>query len=162
MITILFHDKNGAEVSNGDTIRYFDIEPEYQQEYGDNIPNGFYEHQVGVKLAWVEEEYHPLEDADWGGTIAVLPRSPQYDRDQLEYLFDLHGCGDDEFNECVVATLAEKTQAKDFEGILEEINGFSIIRSNRDNECEHRLPEGCCIICHEEKKSASRIGLVVE
>jgi hypothetical protein len=162
MITILVHDKYGIEVCNGDTIRYFDIEQEYQQERGDNIPNGFYEHQVGVKLTWVQEEYHPLEESDFGDVIAVLPRNPSYDRERLEYLFNLQGCGDEEFNECIVSTLAEKTRADDIDGIIEEINGFSIVRSERDTECEHGLPMGCCAVCIGEEKSASRIGLIGE
>lgn len=41
-------DKNGKEIYEGDVIKWYTIETEYQTHYGDNIPNGAYTEPIGV------------------------------------------------------------------------------------------------------------------
>ena len=67
MIQLEYHEKNGKDVSIGDTIRYFLVQPEMQEEFGDNIPNGYYQHQVGTTTEWVEEVYEQHKRHRHGG-----------------------------------------------------------------------------------------------
>jgi len=122
MIEIQVFDKHGKEVSNGDTIRWFRIEQEWQEEW-----DPFYRHQVGTHASWEEYIYMPSGDDD--GFID-LPYAPHYNREQLCDLYNLPPViPDDEFSEYVLGDLQELTKAQDEAGILEEISGFEIIRS---------------------------------
>ncbi|HDY75429.1 MAG TPA: hypothetical protein ENH49_02780 [Candidatus Marinimicrobia bacterium] len=129
MITILCHDKKGKEVSNGDKIRWFQITPEWQDEYGDNIPRpgGHYRHQVDTDIGWEEMIYEPQEEAE-GGFIS-LPPGIYYDHDMLCELFGLpNNIPDDEFQECVLDLISNEIGDKlSLADTLNVISGFEVV-----------------------------------
>ncbi len=140
MIKIEWKDKNGKELSNGDTIRIFAIVPEMQEEFGENIPRpgGYYQHQIGTECKWVEKVFDPQKQLDTCEySFLDLPSGGGYDRDELCTLFDLpQSVDDEEFEECVLYCIRHEANIPDdtpLEGVLPVINGFEIVH-NKKNE----------------------------
>ena len=123
MITFSIVDKNGVDVDNGDTLRHFVMKADMQEEYGDNVPNGFYEHKVGVVLRWEEYTYMPSET--YG--VIELPRSPQYDEEYFCKCFDVP---DD--SQAMPFRYVPQKNSEEFMGAMDEIEKYTVSRNLPD------------------------------
>ena len=131
MITIKYYDRNGIELSNGDKIREVEINSIMQDEYGDNMPNGHYQHQVDTEVKWVNKIFDPQSSVASDGFIWLPGPMDFHTRESLCMAFNLTGSiGDDEFRECVLDYMISELKLDpktDLEQLLDIINGFEII-----------------------------------
>ena len=128
MIELRILDINNKELCNGDTIRYIEINPEFQEH---DHSGGLYREQIGTLV----EIKHLTVDPDQiyaDDSFLSIPPLIEYNTSMLCYAFGLGGdrsnISDAEFKECVIDVICEKIGIKSNEKkMLKILNNFEII-----------------------------------
>jgi hypothetical protein len=128
MIKIKILDKNGNELKNGDTIRYVQILPTYQDEV-------FYRFKNGITVKIIEYKIEPQSEFD-EENMFYIP-SPHYTKEELLEACDLPlNVGQDEYEECCLEYICSELNIEftDEKSFFDFINGFEILEPKADAE----------------------------
>ncbi|WPE80232.1 hypothetical protein SB581_12240 [Acinetobacter baumannii] len=128
MIKIKILDKNGNELKNGDTIRYVQILPTYQDEVFLRFKNG-----ITVKI--IEYKIEPQSEFD-EENMFYIP-SPNYTKEELLETCDLPlNVSQDEYEECCLECICSELNIEftDEKSFFDFINGFEILEAKADAE----------------------------
>lgn len=123
MIKLKIKDKNGKILKNGDTIRWVDLTPVYDElDFGREL-------YIGVDIKYATQKVEPQREYDKDGYCSMY-YGEYYDRKGLLRIFNLPpNTPDDEFKECVVDYICDELNVNVYteEEFYHLINGFEIL-----------------------------------
>lgn len=149
-------DKNGKEVYEGDVLRWYTLDIEYQTHMGDNIPMGSYTEPCGIISLKYEKPVlfrdamftcavaHDPEEEEYPNCECPLHYGHPYDRKELNQIFYPRPYGrehevltDEEFLE-IAQSIAEELgfECASIDDFIQKLNGLEII----GNIYEHPHP----------------------
>ena len=147
-------DKNLNEVCEGNILRWYHIEIEYQTHTGDNIPMGSYTEPCGTICRKIElpvvfrdamftcAAVHDPEEEEYPNTDCPIQYPQSYDRKELNHIFwprpygrDNEVLSDDDFFE-VATSIAEELcfSCASIDEFIEKLNGFEVIGNIYENK----------------------------
>lgn len=126
MIEIKILDKRGAELKNGDTVRYASIIPTY-------FDDDFWAGKDGVNICW---EYYLIDPyKDLSPYFSFHIPNALYDKAELLSIFEYRECSDEEY-EGILSAICNSLNIEftNENELFEKINGIEIVDTTQTDE----------------------------